>query len=791
MEDTGNTPKHDPVSNKHEDIQERASPGGNLQRPLSVASQPSLPVESEASSVLTKIARAGPAFSKKRYVNTKTKSKTWKASYQKIYVCRLCDKHCKSRGNINVHIKKHRSLIHNNRSIFTKFCTINLKKLDSKPNLTGIKETVVLNPDKIVCHEGRMHYYVLYTLNEECKETEVEVQSDSSDDFAPRTQGKRRRVLSKSSTDTVILNDDHEKKAEAVIDNDKKEIPNVMECIDLDDSSDDSVHDDTMATSTSNINTEITTGNNHPLPELTDHKTISKLVSACQTKYLKKIEFSEEQEKQFESDKSKLLNIGFKAIFQQGFKSTGILRYLEHEHLEIKWKPINTALRTHSKESKCVRIMPRVKGKEDFNQDDGQWKKITNHNFIFIKEEAQPIQIQKRNSSPVKESSVMNNTSTISVVNGHSKPDPSLSDCAVLYSKTTIDSDQKLLNASPVANPKQLPKKAVTFEIKPSPAPVFTEPIVVPFPVVQDQSFSNFQPMTIDVDNFTNEDHGNDNMCMPIITSTTSLAPGITNYTIDDTAEREKTNATSNSDSVTKSDGPVETPSNKPAVTVTLAPRIKVKNVADLMTERALSQQNTISTQPSIWLVPRENTVHQITQASVNNGSSNGVPTVNPTTSDVISSLNSGEREYVILDTVEMPNAKTSSPFKYLQSLMHMHNICVLNGSQQLPNDFICLIKFKLQFDQQSIHKPVVLCLSLHCSENNFFLGVKDPGHPSYIDLNKLSANWQWEILKIYTARQHVVNKLYQNAKKISPTVLGYVKIFISILQTIQLKTSF
>lgn len=809
MESISKSPQHE-LSTSHGEIQEIKSPVRNLRRAVSVASeQHTMSIESEASSDAVISAKAGPASYKKHYTNKK--SKTWQASYNKVFVCRLCDKHCKSRGNINAHFKAHKNLINNNRDCFKKYCTINLKKKDCKPNITGSLDNVVLKQDKIVCDEGKMHYYVLYTLNEECRE--VVIESDSSDDFMPTMKAKRRRLLSRSSTDTVILNDakthessDHEV-TKSTINEAQENVPNVMECIDLDDSSIDSIHDDSSMPPTSDINLTDTTHNKCADPQLADHKTILKLVSACQNKYLKKIECSEEQEKQFASNKSKLLNIGLKAIFHQGYKSTGLLRYLEHEHLEIRWLPINAALRSHSKENKYVRIMPRVKVKEDTNQDGAQWKKITNHNFILMKEGAKPIPIQKRKSFPILDSLLMSNTNTSSVLNGHSKCDSSPSDSAVLYSKTSIDPDKKLLNASPVANPKQLPKKAVPIETKASSVCAVTEAIVVPSPVAREQIYCNPLPMSVDAEDLTNEDIGNDNFCMPIITSTTSLAPGNeTTYYLDDAAGKTENNATPNNSLMCKSDEAVEKssaspskkpaafPSNKPAATVTPAPRIKVKNVAELMSEQALSQQNAVHRpQPNIWFVPLENTLQtHVTNVSVNNlCPSNGVQTLaQPTTSSqVINSLNNLMCESVILDTVEMPNARTTSPFKYLQTLMQLHNISLLDGTEELPKEFICLIKFKLQFSQQTIHKPVVLCLSLHCLGNKFFLGVKDPTHPGNIDLNKLSANWQWEILKIYTVRELVVNKLYQNAEKTSPAVFANVKIFVNILQSIKFKT--
>lgn len=793
MESTSKSPKQDLVRNSPGIVQERASPVDNLLRPISVASeQTTMSVESETLSDITAIAKAGPASYKKNCA--KNKSKTWEASYNKVFVCRLCNKHCKTRGNINLHFKKHRILVNRNREVFKKYCTIDLKKADRKPNITGNKKTVVMNQDRIVCHEGKMHYYVLYTLNDKCKE--VDLESDSSEDFAPRFQRKRRRLLSKSSDDTVILNDakpdtcsNHEEETKPVINNDKEaKEPKVMECIDLDDSSDESVQNVKTMSSTSKINLKTSTDNKRQHPNLMESKTIISIVTVCQNRYSKNTECSEEQEKQLASNKSKLLNIGLKAIFQQGHKSTGLLRYLEHAILEIKWMPTNASLRTQSKENKYVRIMPRIKGKEDISQDDMQFQNITNFSFISIKEEAKPIQVQKWKSMPIIETLVKSNTSTSSVVNGHSTSEPSISECAVLYCKTTIDPDKKLLNASPVANPKQLPKKVVPA----SAAPTVTEAIVFPSPVALD-----------DANDFTNED--NDNLCMPIITSTTSLAQ--VNY-LNDTARKDENNPISNSNNMNAKSDVTETvekstvsslvksvtPSSKPAATITPAPRIKVKNVAELMSEQALSQQNaTNTTQSSIWLVPLENTLqNQVISASVNNGSLNGGPTLAlaNTSSQMIGSLNSVAREYVILDTVEMPNTKTSSPFKYLQTLMNIHNINLLNGTEQLSHDFICLIKFKLQFSQQSIHKPVVLCLSLHCLGNKFFLGVRDPNHPGNIDLTKLSANWQWEILKIYTIKDLVIKKLYQNAQKINPTLFEHVKNFVSILQTIKLKTS-
>lgn len=943
--EAANDLQNDHVSTSQEETKETPSSRSNLRRKVSVVpeTRPSLEESSDDSIK----AKAGPASYKRHYANNKTKS--WEASYDKVYVCRLCGKHCKNRGNIRIHFRTHKIIINNDLNIFKKYCTVNLERLDKKPNITGVDNTVVFNQNKIASEEGKMHYYVLYKLKDEFKTEQSD--SESSDYFAPKFRAKRIRMLSESSADTVILSlkdatsksSDHEQE---ITNNEEKEnVPEVVECIDLSDSSaDDETHNDDPTPSSSNMRD--TTDNSQPLP--TDRLTISNIVSACHIRYMNKIESSMKPEKQTASNKSKLLNIGLRSIFQQGYKCTGLLRYLEHDHLEIKWIPINDKFRANSKESKYVRIMPRVKGKEDAPQDYTSWNPVTYHPVSSMEQDTAATKIcnkEKNTTLPTFISSLdlpLHNSSAGPVVNEHTSVDHTQQDSAVLYSKAfSGDADRKLLNANPVANPKQLPKKIVPSEIKSPPAPLLTgavmitnsspvlypkhpskkavpsetkasaaptlketvghsntdakdstskdkhitlvitstksltpnktttnqnndvarseeniatpgkepntDPVAIksvptetktspaPAPAIieskmtpnaipavntnglpkealpsgtktspeptakenhfvaifspdQDQSNSNIQPIVLEDRTWANEHNYN---FMPIITSTTSLAPDNIKNKFDNAARNIEKNASPKSTESEKNPSSSHQPDAP-----TPAPRIKVKNVAELMTAQALSNQNAINTTQRSMSFAKQNQKNttpinqqtQITNATTVNYFSD-VMTRPTTSSQVISATNSGPREFVVLHSLEMPNTRTSSPFKYLKTLLQMRNIVLLDATTTLTSNFECLIKFKLHFSQESMN-PVVLSLSLHCHENKICIGVKDLTHPDYIDLNKLTANWQWEILKIYKMKELVVNKLYQNSQKFSQTMFWYINTFVATLQSIQLITN-
>lgn len=323
----------------------------------------------------------------------------------------------------------------------------------------------------------------------------------------------------------------------------------------------------------------------------------------------------------------------------------------------------------------------------------------------------------------------------------------------VSYSST--QSKNKLLNKSPVANPKQLPKKMHIIETKSND---------------NSKMLTTTQNKDPAVCFEITEDNRNENTFMPIMTSVTSLAFNYhKNSNNNETAD---TNATK-----VNTDSPIG--------------RIKVKPVSELMSERVLNnikEQTSASTahEPqnniAVYQVPVEyipstqilSPVVPIQTLPVPNTSNNNALTTSKTPSK--------NADCVILDTVELPNTRTDAPFKYLQNLLQIHNIILLDTKEILETNFKCLIKFKVKYKQESKDQPVILCLSLFCYNNSFCIKVNDRNQEN-IDMGEISANWQWEIIKIFTGE--TVNKLLQNAEKISKEVFDYTKSFCCLLKSI------
>ncbi|KAJ2946438.1 hypothetical protein O0L34_g12480 [Tuta absoluta] len=765
----------------------------------------------------------------KENLGPKKRRESWETNYTKRFGCKLCNKFIKFGGGIGNHVKTHANMLSKYQDIIGNNCKVKLIKIDGIPNPTGDNSTVALTQDKVLGNTWKEHVYVIYTPKENESKDIVENEDDGKmklsyyesdndeDDILNKSKhAKRRRLLSKSSTDTVVLNDDdknttsHAEKQEinTSMQNEKQEVEDIV-TINLDDSSNDSTQNETEK---DDDTISIT-------PK--DEEAVRNLIKVCLSKYItKRQEMIEAETKQAANKghqlKRKLLSMGRKVVNKQPVNCTGVLRFMERKNLDIKWIPTTSG----NRETNVVRIMPRTKTKEEQVSDNNGWKKkpdIVNKEHVPILPKQGPsntdcsvslTSLTPNNSGP-EEISVGNylsnfNMSTVQTSNVIVNPSSAASIETDLFKD--LDSDTKLLNAYPVANPKQLPKKSNNIDNKLQSA---TLEKVVEHP--------QLQSLYIDLDD--DQPVFNVDMPMPIITSTTSLAvtPSNIKKELNDNVnnivksnngtanEREQSSSETEkpTDKTEKPTNDAEKSANEPEISAAEAdkpvnevekpaPRIKVKPVSELMSQSVLNSYQQSNARNNIWpgngnATPVISTgngldllITKVTSAGVAVAASQLVPPAKP--APVPSS-----RNYVILDTVEMPNTKTESPVQYLRNLLHFHNIILLNSNEPLPPNAVCLIKFKLQFIRDSANPPVTLCLSVHCAGNTFSLGVTNPNQ-DYVDLNNLNASWQWEILKVYIVRQEVIKKMLQNAEKVSQEMYDVTKTFTCLLKSINFK---
>lgn len=661
---------------------------------------------------------------------------------------------------------------------------------------------VVHNDSKVIENCNSLFYYINYSKEQEdllenssidnvsqklsIKNDDLE-STDTEQEIGRHVKRRKRRILSRSSNETVviesngnkILSDNEESKltAEEVAKPTIAEISN-DQCINIEDSSD-------SDTDRNEIGSSLRL--KPPLEaKFGDNKIIQGIIHTCVNAYYRKNESIERPTSTESQLRRKVLGIGRKIINRQGFNCTGLLKYMEHKNLGIIWvtKGIH-----NGKESNVIRIMTKLR--EDDTTDDNQgWVPVPSPDFV-------PGLAFNKNPdtllSPVVQHPIDTELNQLGSL-------PTSIEPAVLYFNNAPDPKNKLLNANPVANPKQLPRKLMPgTELRIN--KVLSEPCTL---------YQN------------NEDT---EFCMPIITSTTSLAVPNSTPT------------------------PIEPPPNDTVVPINAnpekpAPRIKVKPVSELMSESRLNslrgQPATVSTSNmlqnqsdnSSTLIPQINPIINnkntglpqiqntnivlspnnvwVPQSAPNMYSSHmmrQIPGVNqPMQLVQISCVNpmnvrptyqnvprlaiapppcnntNGKDEFVLLHTVELPNTRTNSPFQYLKNLSSIHNLILIDPDVMLSRDFICLIKFKVQFKQEPIDEPIVLCLSLYCAQNKFCFTVRDRAQKD-ININKISPNWQWEIIKIF--RGDLVDRLLQNARRHSQETLEYTNKFLCLLRSI------
>lgn len=733
---------------------------------------------------------------KKKY--SKQSLSHWDAEYTKYFVCKFCGNCYKLKDALHTHVKTHNNLLMQYNQIFEKHCSVDLIKTDDNPNITCSLKNVVLDQSKIIHDEGDVRYYVAYLSGEitdkitkigtcETVMTVKSAHAENSNDnvFVKKVKKKKVLQMSRSSNDTVVL--DLKKKVlpdsrnECLEDVDKEAVSNDSDCINIDDDDDDDFS--VSAPFKTNVGSKgDTNSKNSAKAQVSDYKTIQSIISMCHSKYLKKMGCFENVAKPIFNKEShlkhKLLSMGLKVINKQGFASTGLLRYMESRNLDINW--INTtgmsSTNTNNKETNYVHIIPKLKAKEQSVSDNTGWKMLPVHNSEPSANNQNDLHNDAIPSHQIHVNPVSSITSDSELLRNFEDQKYCMvkASQAILYPNTEgiLDTDMKLLNASPVANPKQLPKKSNTMDCK-SNVKAKREKVVSKS---IKETVQNNDTISFDL----NDDLMNSEICMPIITSTTSLAVPVSVDKNDGTCE----NVTTNNNNVVSNN--IIHESEK------AAPRIKVKPFSELMPKKALTNLNQCQVNaPSIWNI---NEIGDTPQNTTENHAilvnrTEALTATKQVPNVLASSMTAQSKpsdEYVILDTVEFPNTKTNSPFKYLKDLLHMHNIILLHSNEFLLNNFTCLIKFKLHLSQESI-VPIVLWLSLYCAENKFFLEVKDL-YQVNINLDGLTPNWQWQILKVYTSREDVINKVYQNAKTVGQQVYEYTKRFLCLLKSVKNK---
>ncbi|CAH2267186.1 jg2918 [Pararge aegeria aegeria] len=744
----------------------------------------------------------------KKSTQSKNSKKTWQSTYKKCFVCRFCAKPFKDIRDINRHIHKKCKTYKKYTNINKAYCLVRINKMGEKLNCTGSLDNVVISKNKII-QSSAPNFYVLYT-----NESKISYQNDSSessdeDFFVDRKKYKRRRLISRSSNETVVIEQNTRKSSDdEKVDNIRKptknentQIASDIECVNIDDSDSNSTK---SSEQTKDLDSEVLTGR----ISTTNDKMVNNIIAMCFTKYMNRLNASDgstSKGKEESSLKHKILSIGRKIICSNGINTTGLLRYMEHKNLEVVWI---------SKIDTKVIIKTRSKESGDSDNSNFGWENITslpNHNYVTkdfavdferismlensIKKKIEDKQLNQVNPQLNKTDKAGNtylgnlkeNQSVRKSQNCKPKLYDTTDDTSTQVSKidkkvndnyhlrAVLDADKnwtKLLNANPVANPKQLPKKNT-----------FNEPASLV------KIYSNELQNDSDGAENANTDQGNDTFHnMPIITSTVSLAP----------VDKDQSN-------VNCRDANANANNNK-SVSQSTMPKIKVKPVSELMPEGTLGQQNNTFVSTTGWTVNNENhNQNVVLQTNTTNmvyvasGSFTNViplqqdvfysqkqniegvvlnPNVNPSGSNQLGQ----KQDFVKLHTVDLPNTKTDSPFRYFKNLLQVHNIHLIDGDNTMTLSLNCLMKFKVLFEQDT-NSPVHLCLFLLCETNVFCIKVMDE-HLKNIDVSQFTANWQWELLKVFIG-EDVVPKMLANALKINNSLYNQTAYFINLLRSI------
>lgn len=675
-----------------------------------------------------------------------TNDQTWfKGTYKGCYFCKICTKRYERHTAIKRHVKSHKKLLKEHKDVFQEYCTVHLNQVDNKKNFTGKSNMVVYNTDKIITSKGNSQYHFLYLKKDLAKATRPEtnrsgkasnkrpgISLDSEEEIVKSKKRKTLRLSSDSSTKTADPED-------TVIDITEEA----------------RVKSDTHVVKTNYVNgsnasmkKKIATENTTKLSareaksKIARYKALQNIVNICYKRQISKPQAKNETKPPVSESslKRKALSVGRKVINKQGFECTGLLRYMEHKNLDISWQPT-----THSnkkKNSNFVRIMTKLKSRKDLKNDDSSdssWKDLTKVRFV----DNPLIDVDEINTKEMDPPNTTPHDGEKSTLQPQVIKEEDQIDNLLTNNCDDINSTNKLLNKTPVPNPKQLPKKIIS-DMNPT-----TKTSDMPVNITENGQTGN-------------ADVTESNSCMPTITSTCSLS----------TVEKDK-----------DSDPVIEKP----------APRIKVKPPSELMSESVLNRQR--KTQ-DIWPfneryaalryhIPKT-TAH--TSASLYQTQAKNQPNFDslvPSPSNTTGNSNSGTQsslEYVKLHCLEFPNEKTQYPFLYFKRVLQCHGFELLEINEALPPYYTRLIKYKLLLKQNTL-RPLGVWLSLFCSNNSFCFAFKDTNSKTF-NPNQLPAFWQWELLKMYAGA--VADKILQNALKISKEVHYYTNKFLCLLKSIK-----
>lgn len=743
---------------------------------------------------------------KKLYKRRKKVPDSAETNFDKSYICRFCDRCCKTKREIVKHIKTHPSLLSTYRKFIERGCSVTLNRTDNKPNLCNSERIVVHDCDRFLNSEDNFYYTVYrpkpldaYDVTESSpieieslSNTDKTTLSSDSEPVRAQNRRKRRRLISGSSNETVVVEKNNvSDKLNIKLTSDADMalgLSNVLEtnddeCINIDDSS------DTASCKSSSDTKNNPETNNLMSSRQDDLKTIQKIISVCFNKYYTRLKSVESDDKtknstrQMDSSlKHKVLSFGRKIINSPGVSCVGILRYLEHQNLEIVWIP---RLPNSNKKSDPVQIMMKLKSPVKNDARDYGWIVLhdpdTQTNIIDDKTQTE---------SPTTASFANIFISNKEKSDGGKISEGELEPAVLLSHNTTSDKDtllKKLLNTSPVLNPKHLhPKKASASEFQEiCSTGKNSTPEIYLRPVLPDSG------NTVTSDGISH---------MPKIISTRSLAQDSKKQGNEDnnnifvSPSASVSNQNADMIDVKSSNDSESMNENTEQGLIKNASWIKVKPVSELMSNRALNKINSsLLQQNDIAIIQNQSTKISNQKVFVSNDSVPQSHNAIVTPSDIhmsteknnFASTENSHREYVVMDSVDLPCTKTDSPFKYLKDLLQIHNITLLDTTEIVSQDFISLLKFKLQFEQEN-NLPVSLGLELFCSKRRFCLKVRDVNNKD-IDITLLSANWQWKILKIYTG-DVVGNQLLQNARNRS--VYEFANVFLCLLKGIKFQKS-
>ncbi|CAH0722533.1 unnamed protein product, partial [Brenthis ino] len=732
----------------------------------------------------------------------KSSKNRWRKNYSKQFVCKFCSISLRHKTNIILHGEK--CALMKKYSNMLKWCWVNLENFNFKPNLTDSKENVVWEKNKII-NSKNPNYYILYSL----KTSRKSVSESSDENFTSnKKKRKRQRLISVSSNETLVIDGNSNKE------NNKNNCTGEsdIECVTLDDS-------DTAST----LSTFVTKYNNSEInaenvKHQANEKMINNIVSICYNKYLKRLNINKNVKNYGNHDsflQRKLLSMGRKIIHKEGFNQTGLLRYMEQKDLDVVWiekTETNVSVRTIFKEKKSDELADIWKS---LNKIDNNYK---NKDFIDYFEKLSTPEADSTNSYLVFTTEVIpqdgqnvisggivlpqnilfpsaNDSSTLifsshdskniqSPAGTYSKNNEKLLRCMhdkkiennVLYLRPSKEPENntmlhKILNASPVPNPKKLSARNIQDCL----------------PAVDTTDYYNDGEISRDKEASSSVTSEKESLHMPIITSTVSLAPNSNNQI---TSNEEQCPSSSVADTA-------------PKVPEQTLPRIKVKPVSELMAEVPTHPKG-IPTTANVWAgnsnenqnvylqniapKPQLNSVpvYMSMAQPVNNifaypqGQAIQLDNISQGTSRSVERQEVDNRDYFVMHTVEMPHKKTHSPFQYFKDLLKIHKFELLNSAEAFTPSMSCIVKFKLVFEQGAI-APVTLCLSLFCDKNTFCIQVRDI-NSELLDVNNFSAYWQWEILKGFRG---VVHAMRQNANKYNREIFDKIQYFILLLNTI------